>query len=341
MEQLTIAFLYNIFKSELDLSSPESFIEADFDSPETIKAIIKHLKKLGHKVIPIEADKNAYLKLKKNKDCIDLAFNYGEGIHGKDRECHIPAMLEMLQIPYVGCSPLTQAIIFNKVKTNEILRANKIPVSAFQVFKTGDEKLSKNLKFPLLVKPSAQGQSAGITKNSLVHDEKQLYKQVKLILKTFKEDVLVEQFLPGREFSVGIIGDPPEILPFVELTYANLPAEFPNYSSVEIKFCEDMEKTKNFLTCPAKIDKALENKIKKICLNTWKTLSIKDWCRIDLRCDEKGNPHVLEVNSPASLEPPETVCGYCSFTLASETHGLSFPNLLQKIINTSRKHHGI
>ncbi|MBI4234783.1 hypothetical protein HY604_00620 [Candidatus Peregrinibacteria bacterium] len=335
----TIAFLYNVFKEIPDIERPETFLQADFDSEETISAIIKNLENCGYDVIPIEGNEDAYRKLFHHREHIDLAFNYAEGLHGRDRELHIPAMLEMLKIPYTGCPPLSQGIVFNKARTKEILLMNNVPTLPFFVFKTGEdaEFLAFDLKFPLIVKPIAQGQSAGITKHSVVYDEECLRRQVDFVLTTFSQAALVEPFLDGREFSVGMLGNPPAVLSIVELNHGILPEKYPNFASVEVKFATDESETSGFLTCPAEIDENLKMKIENMCLAAWHALGIVDWCRVDIRCDSYGNPFILEINSPASIEPPETVTGYCTFPLSAEKSGISYTELLHKIINTSFK----
>lgn len=331
MKKLTVAFLYNIRHRYPDPNDPKTLLEADFDDPETIKSMVKHLKNCGFKVIPIEADKEAYFKLFENKNKIDLAFNYAEGIYGKDREAQFPAILEMLEIPYTGSSPLTQALVLNKAKTKEILKVYGVSVLPHQIFKKNNEKLNSALKFPLIVKPIAQGSSAGITNSSVVYNELGLRKQIKFVLKTFHQEALVEPFLIGREFSVAMLGNPPRILPIIESDHTKLPKKYLPLDSLEVKwFFEDEAEVSN-LVCPAKINRKLKGKIEKICLKTWEALEILDLCRIDIRCDKDNNPYVLEVNSPAGLIPPE-VSKSSYFPLSSKTAGIEYDSLLKIII---------
>lgn len=333
----TIVLLYNKRHIYPDPKDPRTQLETDFDDPQTTKWQIKHLKNLGYNVIPIEADEKAYFKLYELKDKIDLVFNVAEGIYGLDREAQMPAILEMLQIPYLGSRPLTEAIILDKAKTKEILIANNITTLPFQIFKTGKEKINKNLKFPLIVKPVAQGSSAGITNNSVVFNEKKLYENIKKIIKNFNQPALVEPFLKGREFSVAMMGNPPEILPIIEPNHKILPKNYLPFDSLEVKwYFEENGGSKNYLQCPAKLSKKLENKIKNICYKTWEVLEIRDWCRIDIKCDEFENPYVLEVNAPPGIIPPEvSLTSY--FPLAARSAGIDYELLLQKLINIALK----
>ena len=338
MEVKTIAFIYNIRHKHPDPNDPRTQLETDFDDPETIEWMIKHFKKIGLKVIPIEADENAYEKLKKNKQKIDLVFNYSMGIYGRDRYSHLPAMLEMLQLPYTGPSPLSQGLVLNKAKAREIFIARKIPTPLSQTFYSPNDELMKKLKFPLIVKPCCRGSSAGITNNSVVSDEEELRRQVEFIIKTFNEPALVQTFLSGREFSIPMLGNPPEILPIIEVDHSQTPEGYKPIDSLEVKWIleeEDKEFSQKHFSCPAKIPKSFERKLKNICLQVWDALELADLCRIDIRCDSKGNPYVLDVNSPPGLIPPEVSTSY--FPLSARVAGIDYDELLKRIIDEAAK----
>ncbi|OGK63145.1 hypothetical protein A2334_03210 [Candidatus Roizmanbacteria bacterium RIFOXYB2_FULL_38_10] len=298
---------------------------------------IKHLKKLGYKVVPIEANDKAYLKLYRYRAQIDLVFNVSEGMHGNDREAQIPAMLEMLQIPYTGSPPLAQALILDKAKTKEVLIANNVSTLPFQRFTDANQALKKGLIYPLMVKPVSEGSSAGITNKSVVHTLSELRKQIKFIRKVFHEDALVEPYLEGREFSVAMLGNPPQILPILESDHSMLPKKYLPFDSLEVKWFYESETNGQHLKCPAlNISTRLERQIHTICLDAWKALGIKDWCRIDIRCDRKENPFVLEVNSPPGCMPPEhDVASY--FPMIARAAGIPYERLLQKIISEALK----
>ncbi|MEK7597665.1 MAG: D-alanine--D-alanine ligase [Patescibacteria group bacterium] len=333
---MNIAFLYNVRHNFLVSSNYRNQLEGDLDDPVTTKWQIKHLKSLGHNILPIEANEKAYFKLFRLRKKIDLVFNVAEGIYGKDRELQMPAMLEMLQIPYTGSSPLTHAFSLNKAKAKEIFLANNIPTANFQAVESTNFTLKKTLKFPLIVKPIAEGSSMGITNQSVVYDEISLKKQVKKILKIFNEPALIEPYLEGREFSIAMIGNPPVILPIIESNHKILPKKYLPIDSYEVKWFFEEEGHADYLICPAKIDKKLENKIKKICYKVWDVLNVVDWCRIDIRCDKDENPYVLEINSPAGITPPEvSMTSY--FPLAARATGIDYKNLLKKIIETALK----
>ncbi|MBI1926557.1 D-alanine--D-alanine ligase [Candidatus Poribacteria bacterium] len=343
MKPLKIAFLYNIRHHYPDANDPRTHLEADFDDPKTIEVMIKHIEQCGYDVLPIEADQQAYFELYRYKHEIDMAFNYAEGLYGKDRESHLPAMLEMLQIPYTGSSPLTQAIVLNKAKTKEILIANHIPTLPFQVFYTPRSErsgLNGNLRFPLIVKPVSQGSSAGIVNKSVVNNTDELARQVHWVHRTFSQPALIEPFLMGREFSVAMLGNPPEILPIIEADHSALPENYQPLDSLEVKWYVEEEGGEDHLICPAQLNDRTKTQIKEMCYQLWSALRICDWCRVDIRCDKMGNPYVLEVNSPAGILPPEiSITSY--FPLAARCAGIEYDALIPKIIDTARKRYNL
>jgi len=332
---MKIAFLYNVRHLYPDPNDPKSQLETDFDDPETIEWMAKHFKNCGYDILQIEADEKAYLTLLDHQGEINLAFNYSEGIYGKNKYAHLPAILEMLQIPFTGPDTFTQALVLNKPKAKEVLMANNIPTLPFQVFITGLEPLKSDLKYPLIVKPSAQGSSAGITNASVVKDEAALRQQLKTIIDSFKQPVMVEPFLTGREFSIGLLGNPPQTLPIIEADHSVLPKEYLPMDSLEVKWIlEEKNKDLVHLICPAKIEASLAQKLNEICLKAWEALGMRDSCRMDLRCDNNGNPYVLDINSPAGLIPPEvSMTSY--FPLAARVANIDYESLLKKIIDSA------
>ena len=259
-----------------------------------------------------------------------------EVLKGNDRDPQLPAMLEMLQIPYTGSPPLTQAIVLDKSKTKEILIAHKIPTLQYQLLSNRNNKLNKSLKYPLMVKPVSEGSSAGITNKSVVHNEISLYKQVDYIESTFREQALVEPYLEGREFSVAMLGNPPKILPILESDHSLLPKKYLPFDSLEVKWFYELETNGKHLKCPAKIFPVLKKKIEKMCFGLWNVLGIRDWCRIDIRCDQKDNPYILEVNSPPGCTPPEhDPASY--FPMIARAAGIDYENLLKMIVETALK----
>jgi D-alanine-D-alanine ligase len=329
-----LSFLYNVRHRYPDPDDPQSQIETDFDDPETIDHIISHLEKCGFHVIPIEANQDAYLALHEQRSKIDMVLNYSMGIYGESRYAQIPAMLEMLRLPYTGSNPLTQALVMNKAKMQEILSANGVPVLPSQVFHSPDDSLPAELDFPLIVKPLGQGSSAGITSKSIVTSRLELAERVESVISVFHEPALVQPFLDGREFSIPMIGNPPVILPVIEPDFSKIPEGYARLDSLEIKWIFEEQSDTHHLVCPAILDDPTKKTIESIALKTWKALQIRDWCRMDMRCDKNGTPYVLDVNSPPGIIPPEiSMTSY--FPMAARAAGINYDQLLQKLIQTA------
>ena len=181
---------------------PDAF--ADFDHIETIDSLRAALETDGHQTVFIQADRDLPFALREENP--DICFNIAEGLGGDAREAQVPALLEMLGIPYTGSRVLTNGISLDKTLTKRIWRDRRLPVAPFQEFVTGDETLRAELKFPLFVKPAREGTGMGVDMNAIVNNEKELRERALYIINTYQQPALVETFLPGREFTVGILG---------------------------------------------------------------------------------------------------------------------------------------
>lgn len=335
-----LAFLYNIRHHYPDPNDAKTQLEVDFDDPLTIEWIIKHLKNIGYKVLPIEADEKAYIKLFKYRKNIDFAFDFSFGLYGKNKYGHIPSMLEMLQIPFATSSSFTRNLTLNKVRMKQVLIANNVPTLPYQVFKSKLEVNKRLLSFPLIVKPIAQGSSAGISNKSVVYNDSELTSQVDYICQTFSQAAFVEPYLNLREFSVPILGNPPKILPIIEPDFRLLPKKYLPIDSMEVKWIYEEESESNHLICPAKINSDLRSKILDISLRTWNVLEINDICRIDMRNDKNNNVYVLDVNAPPGLIPPE-VSKTSYFPLVARVAGMEYEELLKNILDSAIKRYNI
>jgi len=293
-----------------------------------------HLEACQYKVLSIEADQDAYGKLKDRRSEIDIALNYSMGIYGAARYAHIPAILEMLQIPYTGSDPLSQALLMNKAMMERMLAASGIPVLRSQVFQSAGENLGAALEFPLIVKPIAQGSSAGITSKSVAWNETELNARIADVTAAFEEPAIVQPYLEGREFSVPMVGNPPTILPIIEPDFGQLPSGYAPIDSIEVKWFFEEQSKNHHLVCPAKIEDSQRERIENIAREVWQALGIRDWCRIDLRCDRSGNPYVLDVNSPPGIMPTE-ISQTSYFPLSARAAGIAYNDLLQIVIETA------
>lgn len=331
-----LAFIYNVRHVYPDPKNPKSFKETDFDDPETIETFIKHLKNLGFDLLPIESDINAEKTLRKEKKNIGFVLNYSEVVLGSKPKIYMADILEKLRLPFSGCSNEVQRLIIDKGKMKTTLISKNVSTLNFQIIKSADQKLKRELTYPLIVKPLAEGSSAGITNKSVVNNKNELTRQVKFILSTFHEPALVEPFIEGREFSVGMLGNPPEIFPIIEPKHAELPKGYYHIDSLEVKWEFEEELGENYFSVPAKVEPKLKEKIEKLCREAWKALGIRDFCRIDLRMDKDGDIYVLDVNSPPGLIPPEiSLTSY--FPMAARVLGYNYEELLTKVIKSGLK----
>ena len=337
--KLKVGLTYNL-KRQVSSEGrlPKDFF-AEFDDEDTVDAIADALEKGGCYVEKIEADETVYSKLMEHRP--QIVFNIAEGLRGESRESHLPALLEMLGIPYTGSSTLTLAISLDKGMTHKVLRSSRIPSPYFQVFSDAQASLSKQLDFPLVVKPIGEGSSKGIWNDSLVRNTEDLRRKVREIIETYHQSAIVEEFLPGREFTVGMIGnDEPKVFPIVEILLDRLPAGANPLYSYEAKWMWDTtERPVQMFSCPAKVSKKMDEEIRRISVETFKVLGCRDICRIDFRLDNKGRPHVLEVNPlPGMIPDPDA---HSCLPEAARVAGYAYDQLICTILWYGLKRYGL
>ena len=312
---------------------------AEWDSWDTINAV-KSALELFNNVSLVEADLSSFEKLKSLDP--DIVFNIAEGFFGESREAQIPAMLDMLQIPYTGSDPLTLATCLDKARTKEILSFYKIPTAPFFIANEINQIKNLNLAFPLFVKPVWEGSGKGIFSSSFVSNKKELSEQVERIITEYSQPALIEEFLSGREFTVAILGngDEAEVLPIVEIEFKDFPDGFIPVYSYEAKWILDTkENPLDVFSCPAKLDPLLETKVKQVALNAYKTLRCRDWSRIDIRMNADNVPNIIEINPlPGILpDPKENSC----FPKAARTAGISYDEMLNKVLLAAAKRYNL
>lgn len=335
-----IAVLANIKDDSLPKPEgvpPDAF--ADFDHIETIDSIRAALETDGHQTIFLHADASLPYSLRDEKP--DICFNIAEGIGGEAREAQVPALLELLQIPYTGSRVLANGISLDKTLTKRIWRDRRLPVASFQEFSIGDEPLRPELEFPLFVKPAREGTGMGVDMNAIVNNEKELRERAQYIIDTYQQPALVETFLPGREFTVGILGradaklysrhpdwyekDGFHRFPILELDMTR--SVTPMVYSQEAKSKDVGEAGAPGYFCPADIEPELEKKLKYYALRAHQILNTLDVSRTDIRLDEQGNPRVMEINTLPGLTP-----NYSDLCLQSAAEGIRYEDLILEIL---------
>jgi D-alanine-D-alanine ligase len=310
---------------------------AEWDTWETINSI-KNALSLYNDVELVEANEFAFEKFKEIQP--DIVFNFAEGLKNISREAQIPAMLDMLDIPYTGSDPLTLATCLDKARTKEILTYHGIPNAKFILADKIEKIKNHNLRFPLIVKPYSEGSGKGIFSTSYVKTDTELEREVNRVLSEYIQPALIEEFLPGREFTVAVLGndDEAEVLPIVEINFTDFPEDFIPIYSFEAKWILDTkENPLDVFTCPAKISRDLEKQIKNTVLSAYKTLRCRDWSRIDVRLDSNNVPNIIEINPiPGILPNPED--NSC-FPKAARTVGLSYDDMVNKVLYVAAKRH--
>jgi len=336
---LTVGLTYNLKReARAEDGVPPDFY-AEFDDAETVDAIAAALTKGGCAVTPIEADEDAYHRLRQLNP--HIVFNFAEGLRGESRESHVPTMLEMLGIPYTGSGPLTLAIALNKGMTHRVLTASGIPCPTFQVFPTTDAETDVSLRFPAVVKPLAEGSSKGVRDGSLVRDESSLRRQVAWVIETYQQPAIVEEFLPGREFTVGLLGNAePTTLPIVEILFDRLPDGANPLYSYEAKWVWDVpEHPVDLFQCPAAIPKALERSVQQVAVAAFKALHCRDMCRIDIRLDATQRPRIIDVNPLPGLIPNPDA--HSCLPEAARAAGYTYDQLICTILGHALTRHKI
>lgn len=327
----TVGLMYNLKGEPPDDGEPPD-LGAELDSETTVMAVAEALRAGGHEVVLIEGNDVAYLRLLEKP--VDIVFNMCEGLRGESRESHIPAILEMLGIPYTGSGVLTLALTLDKALTKKVLAYHGIPTAPFKVFDAGEPVDVTGLEFPLFVKPLHEGSSMGVGPSSIVSSVADLEREVSRLTRMYKQPALVEEFLPGREFTVGILGNAnPLVLPVMEINFNRCPAEHGRVYSRQFKveWYQD-----EFYLCPAPIDDELRRTIEDLALRTYRVLGCRDMARIDVRLDRNGVPNVMEVNPLPGLTP-----GFSDFPRIAEKGGFTYVELVNTILWCALKRYGL
>ncbi len=300
---------------------------AEFDSEITIAAICDALVGLGFLPVRIGGVRRLAERLAAGER-FEAVFNFCEGLKGVSREAQVPALLEAYDIPYVFSDPLTLALALDKAMTKRVVRDQGVPTVDFRVIERIEDARKIDLPFPLFLKPNCEGSGKGVDVHSKVENAAQLRRVAADLLKRFSQSVLVEPFLPGREFTVGITGtgDDATVLGVSEI----LPKDNyvgTSYGYVNKEFWEDK-------VAIVEADAANGKAAGDIALAAWRALRCRDGGRVDIRCDEAGNAFFMEVNPLAGLRP-----NYSDLCFIAERNGLSYQALIGKIMDSFLKRH--
>ena len=296
---------------------------AEFDREDTISSIENTLAELGYKTQRIGHIKNLVSRLNQG-DRWDLVFNIAEGMYGAGREAQVPALLDAYKIPYVFSGPLLLALTLDKALTKIIVRDAGVTTPDHAVVYDKADIQKVTLSYPLFVKPLAEGTGKGIDPESVVSNPKQLEKKCLDLLDRYRQPVLVETYLSGREFTAGIVGTGEEArcIGVIEIILKEN-AEKGVYSYVNKEECE--ERIIYSLT-----DQEAVNACSSLALQAWKCLRAEDGGRVDIRFDHQGNPHFLEINPLAGMHPEHS-----DLPILAGLHGIPYRELMKMIMDSA------
>jgi D-alanine-D-alanine ligase len=344
---MKLALCYNVKldgDSEKDLGAQgvREDCLAEWDDMETITAVRDSLLTRHDTVELVIADSSAYGRFRELKP--DMVFNMAEGLRGESREAHIPAILEMLGIPYTGSGPLALGLCLNKARSKQVLTYYNVPNPAFTVI---DDVRSiprrvDDYKFPLMVKPLYEGSSKGIRNDSLVSTPAELKDKAAYIIREYSQPALVEEFLSGREFTVAMLGNGKNlrVLPIVEINFSSLPEGVKHIYSYEAKWILDRpDAPLDIFECPASLDEALKDDIVNVARDAFQVMELRDWCRIDVRLDSLGKANIIELNPLPGILPSveENSC----FPKAARAAGMDFTELVNTVVECAIERYGL
>ena len=364
MAGLKVAVLANLKKNAPHFPGMAEDHWADLDSEKTVDALVSAIQAGGHTCVFHEGNADLVQALRASQP--DICFNICEGHFGDGREAQVPALLEMLQLPYTGSKVLTLALALDKPMTKRVLMWHELPTPAFQTFESADEPLDDDMLFPLFVKPSREGTGMGVSAKSIVNTEAELREQLDLTINRYKQSALVEHFVAGREVTVGLVGN------IAGIASRRLPSRF--YKSARRDFSEaglaalkaggitflppmepdlapyretegvysnrlktELAEQVTYL-CPAPLEKTQVRELNWLTAAVFRVIGCRDVSRVDFRLDENDNfkPYVLEVNPLPGLMP-----GISDLVIEAEAMGVSHTELVNMILEAAILRYGL
>lgn len=352
MSELRVALLANLKKNAPKYEGMPPDRWDDLDSESTVEALCEAVRAGGHECTFLEGDATLLDNVRKLKP--DICFNICEGHFGDAREAQVPAILEMLRIPYTGSRVLTLALALDKPMTKRVLMWHELPTPAFQTFERADEPLDDDMAFPLFVKPSREGTGMGVSARSIVKDEAELREQVQAVIDRYGQSVLVERYVEGREVTVGVVGNfigPTArrlprgaeahrvsqgltFLPPLEIDLAPYRESDAVYSNrLKVEMAEQLT-----YLCPAPLEPELTDELNWLAAGVFRVTGCCDVARVDFRLNvhENYKPYVLEINPLPGLSP-----GISDLVIEAEAMGIGHTELVNRILDTALNRYGI
>lgn len=331
MKPLRIGLCYDLKPDYLAAGfAPEDVME--FDEEETIAFLAAALEENGHRVERVGRGVELARRLAAGERW-DLVFNIAEGVKGRSREAQVPAVCELFDQPYTFSDPLACAVTLDKPLAKRLVRDGGVPTPPFAIVECeeqADGLADLGLDPPLFIKPAAEGSSKGVTGRSRVETWEELRPAIAELLRTFRQPVLVESYLPGREVTVGIVGNGAEAraVGVMEVTF-NQGADA-DYTAI------NKQEYKARVTYRLLDGEPLARKARERALEAFHLLSCRDVARVDFRCDAEGEPHFLEINPLPGIHPT-----YSDLPIMCTLAGTSYPELVGRIVEASARRWGL
>ena len=317
---MRIGLTYDLKSDYLALGFSEHAV-AECDSPATIDAVSGALESLGHEVVRIGHVRALAARLVAGERW-DLVFNIAEGVAGFGRESQVPALLEAYEQPYTFSDPLVCALTLHKGMAKHVARGCGVPTPDFALVTSVAEAAAVTLSPPLFAKPVAEGTSKGVTAKSLVTSREALVEICTDLLAEYRQPVLVETFLPGREFTVGVLGTGSDARAIATLEVVLRDGADEGVYSYRNK--AQWQKLVDYgLLAPGRLREEVEH----VALATWRCLGCRDAGRVDVRLDGRGRPQMLEVNPLAGLTPEHS-----DLPIMAALAGMDYRTLIGEIV---------
>lgn len=314
---LRVALTYNLRRIAVGVGDSE----AEFDAESTIDALAAAIRVQGHEVVPCEATSELPARLLSVAP--ELVFNIAEGLRGLNREALVPALCETLGIEYTGSDLACMANTLNKATAKQLVCAAGIPTPAFALLRTGREPLPLGFAFPAIVKPIGEGSSKGILEKQVVESEPELRTLSLSLVERYRQPVLAEAFLPGREFTVALLGEgEPRVLPIMEIVFTDQSVPYPVYT-----FKSKFESVGVENKVPCDVPKALYAALERTARDAFLALGCRDIARIDLRLDAAGTVHFIECNPLPGMTPE-----FSDLCVMAKAEGMTYDALVAEIM---------
>ncbi|HBE12613.1 MAG TPA: D-alanine--D-alanine ligase [Clostridiales bacterium] len=303
--------------------------EAEYDDIETVYAIQNALESVRHTIVLLEADDTLPEKLKNNP--VDLVFNIAEGFRGRGREAQIPAILNFYGIPYTGSDETALCIALDKALTKRLITTYQVPTPRFAILTPDNYRQKTDLRFPVILKPVAEGSSKGISDISIVENELQLQQLARKNLDLYGQNMLAEEYIEGREFTVGLYGNGEDvtIFPPMEIQFCKETQAGYHVYSYNVK--QNYQEYISY-ACPANLTPTQSEEMMEIAKKVFQALGCHDCSRVDFRMSPDGQIYFIEINPLPGLAP-----GYSDFPMIAAFCGVEYTDLVNHILHAARK----